>query len=277
MIPRVFHRIWVGPDPPPEAYAAYGETWRRHHPSWEMWQWTEENLPDGMRPEAYEVLRHPTERSDLLRYELLHRFGGVYLDMDVECLRPIDDLVEGLDFLVGYLTSADEVKRPPRVGTAILGGVAGHPALARAIRQAEPRKFFGYGKDATGPIFFDALLRDFPSISPLPRDCLYPQTPEQRAGAFAVHQETRSWLTHAQMGERIKRLNHKSQRLTTRAQELDAARRALKEKNQRLQRKLDESERRGKRHKELARRNGNPPQRRLRTFLTRLWPVRQDG
>jgi mannosyltransferase OCH1-like enzyme len=239
--------------------------------------WTEENLPDGMRPEAYEVLRHPTERSDLLRYELLHRFGGVYLDMDVECLRPIDELLEGVDLLVGYVTSADEVRKAPRVGTAILGGVAGHPTLERAINEAEPREFFGYGKDATGPIFFDVLLRDFPSITPLPRDYLYPQTPEQKARAFAIHHEARSWLTHAQMNERVKRLNRRVQRLSRSLQRPDDAHRRLKKKNRRLRRKLRESERRRKTLEELAADRQIPRSVQLRAILDWVWPARERG
>jgi len=39
--PRVFHRIWIGPDPLPDSFAAFGESWVRHHPHWEHRLWTE--------------------------------------------------------------------------------------------------------------------------------------------------------------------------------------------------------------------------------------------
>ena len=35
-IPRVLHRIWLGPEPLPEEHRAFGEGWARHHPDWEQ-------------------------------------------------------------------------------------------------------------------------------------------------------------------------------------------------------------------------------------------------
>jgi hypothetical protein len=36
MLPRVLHRISVGPHQLPEVLAAYADTWRRHHPGWDL-------------------------------------------------------------------------------------------------------------------------------------------------------------------------------------------------------------------------------------------------
>jgi mannosyltransferase OCH1-like enzyme len=141
VIPRIFHRVWVGSNPIPDEFAAYGEGWERLHPDWEMREWTEDNLPELLRPEGADPRRDPTERSDLLRYELVRRFGGVYLDMDFECLKPIDELIDGIDFFVGNIVSEQlggEIVRQ-RVGSAIIGAVPGHPILERATREARPR------------------------------------------------------------------------------------------------------------------------------------------
>ena len=148
MIPRILHRVWVGPDPLPEDFARNGESWRRHHPDWEMRLWTEDELPrDLTRPEVYERLRKPTERSDIIRLEVLFRFGGVYVDTDFECLRPIEPLVEeGVDFFTCYL-------KPGRVNNAVIGSVAGHPLLERALRELRPRTEYGYDKHGTGPFY----------------------------------------------------------------------------------------------------------------------------
>ena len=48
-IPRIFHQIWVGPDPLPDEFAAYGQTWLDHHPGWELKLWTDENFPRASR------------------------------------------------------------------------------------------------------------------------------------------------------------------------------------------------------------------------------------
>ena len=124
MIPKVFHQIWLGDEPFP--YGRERETWQRHHPDWEHRLWTEADVPGDLElREAANRLRQPAERADILRLELLHRHGGVYLDADFECLKPIDQLLEGVTCCLGLLDSG-------RVSNAVIGAVPGHPLLARA-------------------------------------------------------------------------------------------------------------------------------------------------
>ena len=141
MIPRILHQVWVGPDQMPRDFLDYRESWRRHHPDWEMRLWTDESLPgDFVRPEAYERLRNPAERSDIIRLEVLFRFGGVYVDTDVECLRPIDPLLEGVDFFAGYVGRKEVGSKTIEnaVNNAVIAAEAGHPVLERALRELRP-------------------------------------------------------------------------------------------------------------------------------------------
>ena len=132
MIPRILHHIWIGPDPLPDDQRPWIESWKRHHPDWEHRLWTEENLPeDPVRPEILERLRAPVERADILRLEILYRHGGVYLDGDLECLRPIDDVLEGQDF-VGVC------HKPGRITNTAIAAVPGHPLLERALERGQP-------------------------------------------------------------------------------------------------------------------------------------------
>src|SRR5262245_53320466 len=81
VIPRVLHQIWLGEEPFP--YERERETWRRQHPSWKLELWTEADVPGDLElREVANRLRQPAERADILRLELLHRHGGVYLDAD---------------------------------------------------------------------------------------------------------------------------------------------------------------------------------------------------
>lgn len=149
--------------------------------------WTEDSLPpDLVRPECYERLRHPVERSDLLRLEALYRFGGVYVDMDVECLKPLEPLLEGVTLFVGRLDSG-------RLTHPIVGSTQGHPLVARALREVRPLEFHGYDKRATGPDFFASIVGDDPEVTILPPELLFPKTPAERRSAFTVHHEARSW------------------------------------------------------------------------------------
>ena len=244
VIPRVFHRVWVGSNPIPDEFAAYGETWERLHPDWEMRQWTEDNLPELLRPEGADPRRDPTERSDLLRYELLRRFGGVYVDMDFECLKPIDELVEDVDFFVGYIVSnefGEQAKR--RVGSAIIGAEPAHPILERAIHEARPRSDSTYDKEATGPLFLERLLQDFPEATRYPLEYLYPNSPEQEKDAYAIHHEARAWVSREELNELLKRERRKTRSLKTRISRLE-------QREAETRRELEESEGRRRELKE---------------------------
>jgi Glycosyltransferase sugar-binding region containing DXD motif len=192
VIPRILHHIWIGPDPLPEDQGPWIESWKRHHPDWEHRLWTEEDLPeDPIRPEILERLRAPVERADILRLEILFRHGGVYLDTDLECLRPVDDVLEGEDF-VGVC------HKPGRITNTAIAAVPGHPLLERALSEVRPMEMYWTSaserlKEVAGPLLLERLVVDFPEVKLLEPPVFFPSTPEEREGAVAVHHMARVW------------------------------------------------------------------------------------
>jgi mannosyltransferase OCH1-like enzyme len=234
-IPRVIHQIWLGPDPLPEEFARFGETWRTHHPAWELRLWTEETLPDDLRCAAVaERLRHPAERADLFRLECLWRWGGVYVDTDFECLRPLDPLLEGLDFFVGYIG-------PGKVNNALIGAVPGHPIVERALAEARPRTFHGYDKDAAGPFLLNRVVAEFPEATIFPAAYFYPAGDEERANAYAIHHAARSWQDRDALRRRLDKAHarlEKSEGRRRRLEEELASRRPVGSRLRSLARRL---------------------------------------
>jgi hypothetical protein len=241
LIPRVFHRIWVGPDPLPDEYAVYGETWVEHHPGWELRLWTEDNLPEGLRPEVYERLRAPAERANLLRLELLLRLGGVYVDTDFECLRSIEPLIEDAEL---FITLA----KAGRVNNALMGSVPGHPLIGEALARVRPVEFFGHDKAATGTRLLDGLLIGRPGVTLLEPELFYPVSKRQRRYAYAVHYKARSWKDAAALRIDLERAEReiatwrelaarRKERYQRAEAELDRLRRALPHRLARLARR----------------------------------------
>jgi hypothetical protein len=194
VIPRIIHHIWIGPDPLPEEHRPWIESWKRHHPSWEHRLWTEENLPeDPIRPEVLERLRAPVERADILRLEILYRHGGVYVDTDVECLSPIDDVLAEHDFVGVCL-------KPGRMTNTFIASVAAHPLLERALREVRPLQVYWTLsappddlKGVAGPPMLRRLVADHPDVKLLEPPLLFPSTDEERDRAIGVHHLARSW------------------------------------------------------------------------------------
>lgn len=172
MIPRILHHIWVGPAMP-QRLSPYVDSWRTLHPEWEHRFHTGF---DGLQNQAlYDnaeaITPHVGQlRSDLARYELLYRHGGVYVDCDLEALRPIDDLLDAPCFAGWEMDGR-------WVNNAIIGAEPGHPLMRALIEQA-PRSIHRHrGKRPnimTGPHLLTPLARNRGDVVIHPQDAFYP-------------------------------------------------------------------------------------------------------
>lgn len=135
-IPRVLHQIWLGPKRPPLETMA---SCRLMNPDWQYVLWTEDNLPPMINRRLFDGFGGSYEgQADVLRYEVLFRFGGVYVDADQLCLRGFGDLVGGAAFFAGYQhfgnPELDDEERSNRlVANAVIGAAARHPIIERII------------------------------------------------------------------------------------------------------------------------------------------------
>ena len=107
MIPKIIHYCWFGRKALPQDVQNYIQTWKQHMPDWEIYEWNEDNFDIATAPtyaqQAYQVGKYAFV-SDYVRLWALEREGGLYLDTDVEVLRPLDDLMH-LPAFTGYEAS----------------------------------------------------------------------------------------------------------------------------------------------------------------------------
>lgn len=89
-IPNRLHVVWIGPKPFP--HGRYLDAWDWLHPDWELTFWTEATLPTLECRPVVDQIGHMAGKVNLIRLELLARFGGVYVDADTEPLKPLDTL-----------------------------------------------------------------------------------------------------------------------------------------------------------------------------------------
>lgn len=85
-IPRIIHQIWIG-TPVPERYQDFIATWQGWN-GWTYLLWTDEEVKNlhMQNQSLFDKTENFGEKSDILRYELLYLFGGLYVDTDFICL-----------------------------------------------------------------------------------------------------------------------------------------------------------------------------------------------
>lgn len=96
MIPKIIHYCWFGGNPLPEPAQKCIASWKKYCPDYEIKEWNESNYDISSAPlyvrQAYEAKRWGFV-PDYIRLELIYNYGGIYMDTDVELIKPLDDLL----------------------------------------------------------------------------------------------------------------------------------------------------------------------------------------
>ncbi len=188
-IPKIIHQAWKTLDVPVELAHPF-HSWKTHHPDWHAAGWSDEllgNFAAKEYPQYLDLLNSyalDINRVNLLRYLILKKYGGVFVDLDLECLKPIDLLLGDHSLIVGREPDshaghpvAKERQMPKVVGTAFIASVPGHPFWDHLLRLVP---HFAGEQDplvATGSIFLTTAIATYPqnaTISVAAPTLLYP-------------------------------------------------------------------------------------------------------
>ena len=95
MIPKKIHYCWFGGNPLPELAQKCIASWKKYCPDYEIIEWNETNYDitkNNYMNQAYENKRWGFV-PDYARLDIIYTHGGIYLDTDVELIKPIDELL----------------------------------------------------------------------------------------------------------------------------------------------------------------------------------------
>lgn len=155
MIPKTIHYVWLGNKPKPRKIQKCIASWHSFCPDYEIKEWNETNFDVNSHPfvkQAYEANNYAFA-SDVIRLVVLLEYGGIYVDADVEFLKPIDDLLDNEAF-IGF-------ELPEYVNSGqIFGSVANNDLIAEHLKQYDGISFSEYENisDITCPKIFTKLL-----------------------------------------------------------------------------------------------------------------------
>ena len=95
-IPKTIHYCWFGGSPLPELAQKCIASWKKYCPGYEIIEWNESNFDINIctyTKEAYEAKKWAFV-TDYVRLKVLYDYGGIYMDTDVEVLKPLDSLLQ---------------------------------------------------------------------------------------------------------------------------------------------------------------------------------------
>lgn len=101
---KVIHYFWFGKNPKPKIFKTCLKSWKKYLPDWEIKEWTEENCDvyiNEFTTYAYKT-KNWSFISDFYRCYVLEKYGGLYLDIDVELIGSIDDLLKKEKPFLGF-------------------------------------------------------------------------------------------------------------------------------------------------------------------------------
>jgi mannosyltransferase OCH1-like enzyme len=125
LVPAIIHQVLLGDLEMRPKWEQARASCKELHPTWEMKLWRDEEANEFVHqyyPSLSSIyLNYPLEiqRSNVLRYLLLHHYGGVYLDLDMRCRRPLD-FFRNEDFIT-------PPANPTGVNNAFIVSSKGHP------------------------------------------------------------------------------------------------------------------------------------------------------
>lgn len=96
MMPKIIHYCWFGGKPLTPLAVKCIESWKKKFPPYEIKEWNEDNFDVYAIPyirEAYEQKKYAFV-SDYARFFILYKYGGIYLDVDVEVINPFQDIID---------------------------------------------------------------------------------------------------------------------------------------------------------------------------------------
>ena len=96
MIPKIIHYCWFGGHPMQELQRKCLASWKEHLTGYQLQKWDEQSFDVNSVPyvkEAYDAGRFAFV-TDYVRLYALYRFGGIYMDTDVEVLKDLDRFLD---------------------------------------------------------------------------------------------------------------------------------------------------------------------------------------
>ena len=211
MIPKVIHYCWFGKGQLPKLAQNCLDSWKKYCPDYEIICLNEYNY--DVTKNKYMLDAYNAKKwgfvPDYARLDIIYRFGGIYLDTDVELIKPLDELLSDNKGFAG-------VEIPGQIALGLgFGAEKNNPIIKLMLDHYEKLNF--YNADGSmnlipSPLLQTQLLKEHGlneanslqvienCFSIFPKDYFNPYNFENgkieiTSNTFSIHHYAGSWVT----------------------------------------------------------------------------------
>ena len=143
LIPKMIHQIWSDVyEPLPKIFQELGDTWKYFHKDWQYVLWDDEKIEQFVNryfplcAKPFNSFAYNVQRWAVIRYLILYKMGGLYVDFDYECIDPVEKVLLGN---CCFALEPEEHRLPfldpnhPYFNNAFMAAIPGHPFMKRVI------------------------------------------------------------------------------------------------------------------------------------------------
>ena len=218
MIPKVIHYCWFGRGKMPELALKCIESWHKYLPDYEYKLWDEDSFDLNINQYAKEA--HEARKfafvTDFVRLWALYNEGGIYMDTDVEVLKPLDNLLY-LPAFSGY-ESNKNTTFPTGLMASAKGGIWAKEQLAYYDNKHFIKPDGSFDMTTNAQIITDNMVRNGFILSgeyqvykndmhAFPKDYFCPKTStgvlKITANTYCIHHFAGSWVKRT-MWDKVK-------------------------------------------------------------------------
>lgn len=145
MIPKIIHYCWFGRGKMPKIAKKCIRSWKRLCPDYQIIEWNEENFNIESivwTKQAYQAKKYAFV-ADYVRLYVLKNYGGVYLDIDQELIKPVDPFMEHRGF-GGFMC-------PNAITMGVIGFEKEHPVVNRLFDYYKGKSYVVNGEQQLLP------------------------------------------------------------------------------------------------------------------------------
>lgn len=147
MIPKIIHYCWISTEEKPELIKRCMQTWREKLPDYEFMLWDARRLAEEIKSSFVDeaiMVKKWAFAADYVRCFAVYKYGGIYLDTDVEVLKSFDDLLDNRMFIgqeTGTYHYNGHIHKTTRLTSHCFGAEPEHPYMKLCLYYYKNRRF----------------------------------------------------------------------------------------------------------------------------------------